>query len=404
MTVVSPPAAEQSVVDTLAGSLEAFGLPGLLRLLADLRASGTLRLWPALATGESWEEGETGELGFDQGELVAASFGPARGPAAVDALARRQPVGRFSFVPGPPPIDGRNVALPMDALLALVADGRSSSVVLPANVPPPAPAQVAAPSVGSSGTSTVVGRYAGHALIFAGLALFTVLIRSAAGPADALPGMQGILSRPGIGALTQPQPGAMLIANPRTAAVAGVVTAPPAATTEPAPELTVEPTIEPAAPPPAEVQLPAEVAPLPPTDRLVIPRIKLDTKVLDVGVMPSGEMETAAYAAGRLVTSAQAGEAGNMVIAGHDDILGEVFRWLPEVQVGDQFTVYRGDQEFTYRVEIRTIVREDGATVAQRRENAKWMEPVDEPVATLISCYPYRVDTHRIIVRARLVA
>jgi len=49
-------------------------------------------------------------------------------------------------------------------------------------------------------------------------------------------------------------------------------------------------------------------------------------------------------------------------------------------------------------------VREEGATEAQRRENARWMEPTDEPVATLISCYPYRVDTHRVIVRARLVA
>jgi sortase A len=235
-----------------------------------------------------------------------------------------------------------------------------------------------------------------------------VLIRSAAGPADALPGTRGVLSPPSIGALTQPQPGAMLIANPRAVAVAGVLTTQATATAapalEPPPEPTIEPTAEPEAPPPAEVQLPAEAAPLPPTDRLVIPRIRLDTKVVDVGVLPSGEMETAAFAAGRLAGSAQAGEAGNMVLAGHDDIQGEVFRWLPEMQVGDQFTVYRGDQEFTYRVEIRTIVREDGATAAQRRDNAKWMEPVDEPVATLISCYPYRVDTHRIIVRARLVA
>jgi sortase A len=141
---------------------------------------------------------------------------------------------------------------------------------------------------------------------------------------------------------------------------------------------------------------------LPPTSRLVIPRIKLDTKVVDVGVLPSGEMETASYAAGRLTYSAHAGDLGNLVLAGHDDILGEVFRRLPEVQVGDPLTVYRGDTPFSYRVEARTIVREDGATEAQRRDNARWMEDTEEAVATLISCYPYRVDTHRIIVRARL--
>jgi sortase A len=115
-------------------------------------------------------------------------------------------------------------------------------------------------------------------------------------------------------------------------------------------------------------------------------------------------METAAFAAGRLAEGAQAGEAGNVVLAGHDDILGEVFRRLPELQVGDGFTIYRGDRPFTYRVEARTIVREDGATLAQRLDNARWLEPTDDPVATLISCYPYRVDTHRIIVRARLEA
>jgi sortase (surface protein transpeptidase) len=54
-------------------------------------------------------------------------------------------------------------------------------------------------------------------------------------------------------------------------------------------------------------------------------------------------------------------------------------------------------------VETRSIVREDGATEAQRRENARWMAPTEEPALTLISCYPYRVDTHRVIVRARLI-
>jgi sortase A len=48
-------------------------------------------------------------------------------------------------------------------------------------------------------------------------------------------------------------------------------------------------------------------------------------------------------------------------------------------------------------------VREEGATEAQRRENARWMDPTEDAVVTLISCYPYRVDTHRIIVRGRLV-
>ncbi|MDQ3703326.1 MAG: sortase, partial [Chloroflexota bacterium] len=140
-----------------------------------------------------------------------------------------------------------------------------------------------------------------------------------------------------------------------------------------------------------------------PTDRIVIPRIGVNTKVIDVGILGSGEMETASFAAGRLTFGAQAGEPGNAVIAGHNDVEGEVFRRLPELRAGDEIILYRGEAAFRYRVEIRTMVREDGATDAQRYENARWMDPTDEATCTLISCYPYRVDTHRIIVRARLV-
>ena len=160
---------------------------------------------------------------------------------------------------------------------------------------------------------------------------------------------------------------------------------------------------KPAAGDQATLDIPLPPPPLPSTDRIVIPRVGVDTKVIDVGVLPNGEMETAAHAAGRLAYSAEAGERGNAVIAGHNDTLGEVFRRLPEVKVGDEVLLYRGEHVFRYVVELRTIVREEGATPAQRRENAQWLEPTDEATCTLVSCYPYRVDTHRVIVRARLV-
>jgi sortase A len=124
---------------------------------------------------------------------------------------------------------------------------------------------------------------------------------------------------------------------------------------------------------------------------------------VDVGVSPTGEMETANYAAGRLTLGADAGEAGNTVIAGHNDIHGEVFRRLPELKVGDELVLYRDQQPFRYRVEVRTLVREEGATPEQRLENAQWMAPTEDATCTLVTCYPYRVDTHRVIVRARLV-
>ncbi len=242
--------------------------------------------------------------------------------------------------------------------------------------------------------------YGGHGLIFLGLLLCSTLLRSAAGPADALSASEQPAPPPPAAAGMPP---ALLIASSHqrgrpTFATPVFATATPPAT---APAAEPSATAAPATPPAAE----ATPAPrLPATSRIVIPRIGLDSAVVEVGVLPSGEMDTPAFAAGRLAFSAEAGEPGNVVVAGHDDILGEVFRRLPELQPGDEFVLYRGPAAFRYRVETRVIVREEGASEAQRRENARWMAPTDDATATLISCYPYLVDTHRIIVRGRLVA
>ncbi len=263
-----------------------------------------------------------------------------------------------------------------------------------------------------------LGRYGGFVLIVAGWLLLTGLIPSAAGPTDAVrgePPAVPVTSPPAGGAplpprliasswrgpLTSPgnqEPGATLAARAPTAIPP---TPYPVATPETLPAVTPGPQGAPEVPL-APVELPVSRPLAPPTDRIVIPRIGVDTAVVDVGILESGEMETAAFAAGRLAFGAQAGEAGNTVIAGHNDVHGEVFRRLPELRTGDEIILYRGEAAYRYRVELRTIVREDGATDSQRLENARWMDATDEPTCTLISCYPYRVDTHRIIVRARL--
>lgn len=263
-----------------------------------------------------------------------------------------------------------------------------------------------------------LGHYGGFVLIVAGWLLLTGLIPSAAGPAEAVrgePPVVPVTSPPAGGEAVPPrlianswrgsltslgnrEPGATLAGRAATA-----IPPPPypVATPEPPPAVTPGPEAASGVPmAPVELPVPAPLAP--PTDRIVIPRIGVDTAVVDVGILESGEMETAAFAAGRLAFGAHAGEAGNTVIAGHNDVQGEVFRRLPELRTGDEIILYRGEAAHRYRVELRTIVREDGATDSQRLENARWMDATDESTCTLISCYPYRVDTHRIIVRARL--
>jgi sortase A len=122
--------------------------------------------------------------------------------------------------------------------------------------------------------------------------------------------------------------------------------------------------------------------------RLVIPAIAVDTPVLE-GV----DWETLKKGVGHLPGSANPGERGNMYISGHNDIYGEVFRHLDKLKVGDEFTVYAGEKPYRYVVKATRVVEADDVSV---------MFPTTEPVATLQTCYPYLVDTHRLVVIAEL--
>ncbi len=91
--------------------------------------------------------------------------------------------------------------------------------------------------------------------------------------------------------------------------------------------------------------------------------------------------------------SALPGEVGNMVLAAHNDIYGEIFRDLDELSPGDEFTVSTGARAYTYVVTKIEIVEPTEVDV---------MQSTDYASATLISCYPYRINTQRIVVFADL--
>lgn len=91
--------------------------------------------------------------------------------------------------------------------------------------------------------------------------------------------------------------------------------------------------------------------------------------------------------------SALPGQEGNMVLAAHNDIYGEIFRDLNQLSPGDEFTVSTGIRSYTYVVTKIEIVEPTDVAV---------MQPTDHASATLISCYPYRINTQRIVVFADL--
>jgi sortase A len=96
---------------------------------------------------------------------------------------------------------------------------------------------------------------------------------------------------------------------------------------------------------------------------------------------------------GQHIGSANPGENGNVVLSGHDDVFGEVFRNLDKLQPGDQVILYTMQQQFIYRVTETRIVDPSQVDV---------MNSTSDPTVTLISCYPYMVDKQRIVVFATL--
>jgi sortase A len=96
---------------------------------------------------------------------------------------------------------------------------------------------------------------------------------------------------------------------------------------------------------------------------------------------------------GQHVGSVNPGQNGNLVLSGHDDIYGEVFRYLDQLKQGDEILVRTSQQEYIYVVDRWQIVSPTDLGV---------LSSTQEPTLTLISCYPYMVDNQRIVVVAHL--
>lgn len=96
---------------------------------------------------------------------------------------------------------------------------------------------------------------------------------------------------------------------------------------------------------------------------------------------------------GQHIGSANPGRPGNLVLTGHNDIYGEVFRDLDKLEEGDEVIIYSANNSYTYVVTETQIVAPTDIEV---------MEPTPEATLTLISCYPYRIDNQRIVVFAEL--
>lgn len=107
------------------------------------------------------------------------------------------------------------------------------------------------------------------------------------------------------------------------------------------------------------------------------------------------------YAIGWHFDSAFLGEPGNTVLNGHHNVYGKVFENLDKLVSGDEIFIYGNDfHVYKYVVSNTMILPERDVTLEERLENARWILPSEDERITLITCWPYFSNTHRLIIVA----
>jgi len=127
--------------------------------------------------------------------------------------------------------------------------------------------------------------------------------------------------------------------------------------------------------------------------RIEIPRLNVDA-----GIRAGDDWISLQAGVGHQQYSSNPGVEGNMVLTAHNDIYGEIFRRLDELQPGDEVRIQSSNGEwYTYLVRESQIVDPTEVWVLDQNLGQ------ETPITTLISCYPYRVNTHRVVVFAELL-
>ncbi|RPI33677.1 MAG: sortase [Chloroflexota bacterium] len=122
-------------------------------------------------------------------------------------------------------------------------------------------------------------------------------------------------------------------------------------------------------------------------------RIRIPAIDVDAPIVQGDGWEQLQKGVAQHLGTAGPGQNGNMVLSGHNDVYGEVFRYLDQLKPGDQVVIYSARRAYTYIITGWTLVEPTQVEV---------MDQTPDATLTLISCYPYLIDNQRIIVKAQL--
>lgn len=123
--------------------------------------------------------------------------------------------------------------------------------------------------------------------------------------------------------------------------------------------------------------------------------IEVDIPAINVAqsIVQGTDWEALRQGVGQALNGVRPGDRqGNLVLAAHNDIYGEIFRDLDQLAPGDEIYVRTETEVFTYIVRETIIVEPTEVWVMRTVPG--------EAFVTLISCYPYGVNDKRIVVFA----
>jgi LPXTG-site transpeptidase (sortase) family protein len=99
--------------------------------------------------------------------------------------------------------------------------------------------------------------------------------------------------------------------------------------------------------------------------------------------------------------SALLGSNGNTVINGHHNEFGKVFGKLIDLESGDLVYIYAKGRKYSFVIANKMILLERGQPVDVKLANATWLGKTDDMRLTLVTCWPEKSNTHRLILVAR---
>lgn len=137
-------------------------------------------------------------------------------------------------------------------------------------------------------------------------------------------------------------------------------------------------------------EIPAPVATPGPKQAI---RIQIPAIGKDAPVVEGDGWEQLKKGVGHHIGSANPGQPGNVVLSAHNDIYGEIFRYLDKLVPGDEIILFSEQESYTYLVTQVVVVEPT---------QVEFMEATADPTVTLISCYPYLIDKKRIVVIGKL--